>query len=279
MTISNTSAISALINGVMNEATSSGNRSAALVVEMFNSELTFSKAAILNVMRKQGAERTAAIDTVISLVSDDFKRIHAQYDVATHKDHKAKLTTDRAREANAFEAGALLGKIKAARIMVTRAMSAVFYLRERECSKLSIKKFGAQSSLVANITDDEGDAIKVTKSVAELIREGDKAVANATGKVKAAAPATAKNPVAHALADSSKALAAALTGINAKETKPLTDFSDDVEAQMETTLAQLFKMKFFDGNKFDNVSFKEWMASQFKQEAKPVAPAANKKAA
>lgn len=278
----NHSNLSTLINAAMNEATTSGNRSAALIVEMFASEMTFSKNAIINIMRKTGAERSAALDTLIGLVSDDFKALTNRYEVVTHKDHKAKLANDKAKEANSFEVQAINGKIKAARIMVSRAMSAVFYLRERNCTVLKLKKFGSSSSLLAKVDHEDADigSVTITVSVAEMIRNGDKLLADATGKTKAATGrgSQAKNPVANAIADSSKALAAVLTGANSEKVKPITDFSNEVEQQLETTFRQLFAMKFLDGKTVDRKAVNEWINDTF---VAPAAPAtkSDKKAA
>lgn len=279
----NHSALSTLINAAMNEATTSGNRSAALIVEMFNSELTFSKTAIYNVMRRAGAERTSAIDTIIGLVSDDFKALTNRYEVVTHKDHKAKLANDKAKEQNTFETQAILGKIKAARIMVTRAMSAVYFLRDRNCTVLKLKKFGSSSSLLAKVDHEDADvgAVTITVSVAEMIRNGDKLLSETMGKGKAntGRGATAKNPVAAALADSSKALAAVLTGVNSDKVKPITDYSDDVEQQLETTLKQLFAMKFSDGKNIDVKAANEWIKATYPSKVAAPAPKQEKKVA
>lgn len=268
---SNISPIAALINGAMKDATTSGNRSAALIVAMFQSEATFSKSIILNAFQKEGADKTDMIDDLICIVSEDFMALRNQYDVMTHKDNKAKVRDNHsAKERLAFETVAVLGKIKAARMMVTRALSAVYYLRDRDCTKLIVNKIGTGALVASIISDDEdmkGERTTLRIASTALTAAGDKLLREHTGKAKnnTGRGATAKNPVASALADSSKALAAVLTGVNAtdKGPKALTDFSNDVEQQLEVTLKELFTMKFFDGKSFDVATFNEWTNSQF----------------
>lgn len=279
---SNVSPISALINQTMNDADKADNRCAALVEAMFKAEVSFSLASIVNTFGKEGADRVTDIDTMLTLHSDDYRAYADRYDVLTHKDHKAKVKSlsRTEQDKNAFETQAVKAKLTAARMMFTRALTAVAYLREGQCTRFD-KFNGSKSAYKVRIFDKEqADYILETLSVAEMIKRGDKTLRELTGKAKKTTgrAATAKNPVTAALADSSKALAAVLTGVNAKGVKPMTDFATEVETNLEATFTQLFGMKFFDGKKFDKNTFIEWIGATYGNDVSAAfkAPAAKK---
>ena len=242
MTISNSNGnISAIINAVMRDATSEGNRQADLTVALFSNEVTYSTSVILDTFRKEGKEKTVVIDTMLADVSDDFDAVMNQIILI-----KDKRKEDRTK-ADAFTVDGLNRKARAARIMFERALKSVYFLRTNGCRKIMSNKIGT-GALKASMpdADDKGEFVNELYTCNELASKGDKTLRLALGK--ASAPASkAKNPNANVIADASKSLAAVLTSIGADgKRKPMTDYSDDVEANMEATLRELFLMKFAD---------------------------------
>lgn len=268
--IKNVSPISAIIAGVMKDATTEGNRQAELTVAMFKNEVTYSSENILDVFRKEGAEKTEAIDVLISDASDEYAGV---------MDHMASIKDKPSKErstADVFQIDSLNRKARAARMMFERALKSVYWLRASNVSAVSLNKIGTGAMRVvgpsaaldpSNKDDDDATAdipVKVTFSCNTLANKGNDAIRVKLGK-SAAKTATAKNPAANVIADASKSLAAVLSNLgNDGKRKPITDFSDAVEADLETTLRELFAMKFVDER--GRVDLKEvtaWADEQF----------------
>lgn len=256
------SPVSAIIAGVMRDATTEGNRQAELVVAMFGNEITYSTSNILHVFNATGRDKTARVDSLLANASDEFDAILDR--LATIKD----LPKEDKRKA-AYEADGLNRKARAARIMFERALKSVYWLRMAGCKAILTNKIGV-GALKAKMPDQEseGEYVNQMYTASELVNAGDKVLAKATGKEKEPKEASAKNPAADSIANASKALSAVLTSIGKEgKRKPITDFDDKVSKQLEDTLHELFAMKFFDGNRFDKNTFAEWMAQEFKMKA------------
>lgn len=240
----NVNPISAIIAGVLRDEATSLNRSAALIEHMFNSEATFSAFAIAAIIKMQGEDRTAAIDAMIKDASQEFVGTLAS--LAAYKDMKASDRTE--ADKNAMET--LNKQLRAARIMFTRAMYAVYGLRSGEHPALEIKasKRKTGSLAVEYLKERNGNKVKTVdkeQTCSELIRIGEKALNDALGKTKKVT--TAKNPSASAnLADSSKALAAVLTGVvnskNPNRFDMLTN-NKELEGNALTILASIIKIE------------------------------------
>lgn len=251
--------VSVLINAVMRDATTEGNRQAELIVALFGNEVTYANTVIKNIFEKKGVEKTEAIDKMLRDASDEFDGVIAQLDMlkeVAKKDRKVN---------HAFQVESLTRKARAARIMFERALCGVFYLQINLCKRVSTNKVGT-GAMKAAMPDPEaeGEFVNVTYSCATLASEGKKAINEATGKVKAATT-SARNPTANVLADASKSLGATLSALaNEGKRKPMTDFDDSIEANLEVTLKELFAMKFADDKgTIDNHAVGDWIAATF----------------
>lgn len=252
--------IAAIIAGVMKDATTEGNRQAELTVAMFKNEVTYAASEILEVFRKEGSEKTALIDAMLSDASDEYRTVLEH--MATIKDRASKERTTQ----DVFQLDGLNRKARAARIMFERALKSVYWLRESGCKTVASNKIGT-GALKAKMPDpeDEGEYVNEIFTCNHVANKGNDAIRVKLGKVKP--EAKARNPQANVLADASKSLSAVLMSMNADgKRKPISDFSDGIEAQLEDTLRELFAMKFFDGNVFDRKTFDAWIAETFKNE-------------
>lgn len=274
--IKNASPISAIIAGVMKDATTEGNRQAELTVAMFKNEVTYSSDNILDVFRKEGAEKTEALDVLISDASDEYAGVMDHLASIKDKPSKERSTAD------VFTIDSLNRKARAARMMFERALRSVYWLRENGCKNVASNKIGT-GAMKAKMPDpeDEGEYINETFSCNTLANKGNDAIRVKLGK--ASKPESkAKNPAANVIADASKSLAAVLSNLGSEgKRKPITDFSDAVEADLETTLRELFAMKF--GDERGRVDLKEvsaWANDTFNVPASkgPGKEAANKEA-
>lgn len=257
--------IAAIIAGVMKDATTEGNRQAELTVAMFKNEVTYAADEILNVFRKEGAEKTALIDAMISDASDEYRVVMEQGASIKDKASKERTTQD------VFTLDGLNRKARAARIMFERALRSVYWLRVNGCKTVAGNKIGT-GALKAKMPDpeDEGEYVNEVYTCNHVANKGKEAIDKALGKSKS--EAKARNPQANVLADASKSLAAVLTNMNADgKRKPLSDFNDGIERQLEDTLRELFAMKFFDGNVFDRRTFDTWFAETYKAEKQEAA--------
>lgn len=237
----NNNPMSAIIAGVLKDEATSLNRSASLVALMFEAEATYSIDAIMSVMRLEGTERTTAIDKELSDISPEFVGTIKALDGL-----KEIKSTDRTEtQSNTIET--INKQLRAARMMFTRAQYAVYGLRINDASevKSSARKIG--SLAVEYIKERTGNKIKTVdkeQTVSELIRVGETMIKEKLGKKSAA---KAKNPTAgNSLADSSKALAATLTGVvNSNDPKRFDMITDnkELETNVNTILASVLKLE------------------------------------
>lgn len=280
-TLRNTSPIANIISGVMKDATTEGNRQAELVVAMFASEATYTSAAIANVFSKDGADKTAIVDEMLEDVSDDYGKVLSHMQSIKDKPAKERSTAD------AFTLDGLNRKARAARIMFERALKSVYWLREARCQSIRANKIGT-GALKAKMPDpeDEGEFVNETFSCTQIANRGDKLIREKLGKASKEKSDRAKNPTANVIADASKSLAAVLSSLATDgKRKPIDEFDDTVEQSLETTLREVFAMKFADDRgKVDFEDVKVWINDTFnapasKAPAKPAADAKGKTAA
>lgn len=245
MTISNVSAMAAIIAGVLKDEATSQNRSASLIQIMFDNEVTYTPEYIAAIVRLTGEDRTAATDKALADIAPEFVGTKSTLEALKAKDNKDRTETDK----NAIET--INKQLRAARIMFTRAMTAVYGLRTGETPALEVKasKRKTGSLAVEYLKERTGDKIKTVDrehTAAQLIAIGEKRLNEALGK-KAKAATTARNPSAAAsLADSSKALAAVLTGVvNSKDTKrfDLLTENKELEANALAIVASIIKIE------------------------------------
>lgn len=266
--------IAAIINGVMKDATTEGNRQAELSVAMFKNEVTYASDEILNVFRKEGADKTSMIDAMLSDASDDFRSVIDH--IASIKDKASKERTT----ADVFTLDGLNRKARAARIMFERSLKSVYWLRENGCKNIATNKIGT-GALKAKMPDpeDEGEFINETYTCNHVANKGNDVIREKLGKK---APETkARNPQANVLADASKALAAIAPELN----KPIQNgkaqgagaetvydrLSDEASNNLEIIFKNVFAAKFFDGSVFDRKTLDSWIAETFKAEKEQAA--------
>lgn len=266
----NVSPVDSIINGVMRDATTADNRQAELTVAMFNAEVTYTAKIIIDTFNKEGAERTAAIDNLLCDASSEFDHVVGKLDHLKEHMKAAKKNDDtKTVQSDAFQIEGLNKKARAARMMFTRALYSVLWLREKKCRTIATNKIGS-GALLVKLTDPEDDTGSINEKVSctQLAARGEKHFRDSSGKAKKPS-ASARNPAANVLADASKSLAAVLSSMASDgKRKPMSDFDDAVEHNMEATLKELFAMRFFDGDKLDRKSLNEWIDSTFKPVAK-----------
>lgn len=258
---SNVNPMTAIIDAAMRGVTTEGNRQAALTVAMFENEVTYNPKAIERIFKLEGADKSDAMDELLCDLSNEYETTLDKYVNLTDKDYRATLKgKPGAKEANVFEADALFRKIRAARKMMAQAMAATYHLHATKVKAIKQGKMGTGSLIVLMPNPefpDRGD-INVALSNNKAASEGDKALRAKTGK--ATKPASAKNPMASSLTDSSKQLAT-LLATAARKPLPDMELAPEVETNLEVTLRELFLRKFFDGATFDADTFKPWLAS------------------
>lgn len=279
-TASNENPITRIISQVMNSATQEGNRQAALTVALFASEASFSADAILRVMRKEGADKSEAVDNMLSALSEDFTNAADYYTRLSDKDYRKTLDGS-AKEKNIFEADALLRKIRAARKMFGLALSAVYYLRVNKAVSVKTNNVGTGSLAVLMPTPEFPDHPSVQRvSNNSLAASGDKLIREKLGKGKR--EPRANNPQGDVLSNATKSLAAIapklrepINGngkVQGAGTENTYDRLDETSrANLEVIFKNVFAAKFFDGTVFDERSFRDWMNETFKAEKEAAA--------
>ncbi len=244
MSISNVSAMAAIIAGVLKDEATSQNRSASLIQIMFDAEVTYTPEYIAAIVRLTGEDRTAATDKALADIAPEFVGTKQALEALKSKDNKDRTEADK----NAIET--INKQLRAARIMFTRAMTAVYGLRTGETPALEVKasKRKTGSLAVEYLKERSGDKIKTVdreQTAAQLIAVGEKRLNDAIGKK--AKPTTARNPsTAASLADSSKALAAVLTGVvNSKDPNKvdLLTNNKELEGNALTIMASIIKLE------------------------------------
>lgn len=253
--------VSTLINAVMRDATTEGNRQGELVVALFSNEVSYSVDVIVNAFNKKGVEKTEAIDKMLADASDEFQGVIEQLAYL-----KAVKEKDR-KQNHAFQVEALTRKARAARIMFERALCGVYFLRIGNCKRVETIKVGtgALKAVMPDLSEGagEGEYVNEKFSCTTITQQGKKLLDTVTGKAKPAT--TARNPVANVLADASKSLGATLTSLASEgKRKAMTDFDDSVEANLEVTLRELFAMKFADDKgRIELSDVSAWIAETF----------------
>jgi hypothetical protein len=211
----NTSVITAIIAGVMRDETQNLNRSSALIAFMFKNEASYAKEVIASIFRQKGSDRTDVIDNQLIEASPEFKGAKVQLAALTAIKAADRTEADK----NAMES--INKTMRAARIMYTRALAAVYGLRHHNALDVTASKRKTGSLTVEYLKSQEGNKTKTTdkeETCSRLISAGEKALAEVVGIASKKAKTTARNPAATSLADSSKALAATLTGVaNSKD--------------------------------------------------------------
>lgn len=214
-TVSNVSVITSVIAGVMRDEQANLNRSSALIAYMFKQEATYAKEVIASIFRLDGSDRTTVIDNQLSEASPEFKGAKLALTALMEKKAADRTETDK----NAIES--TNKTLRAARIMYSRALAAVFGLRHHDALDVTASKRKVGSLMVEYLKERTGDKVKTVdreETCSRLISAGESAVAEFIGKKKESKK-SARNPsAATSLADSSKALAATLTGVaNSKD--------------------------------------------------------------
>lgn len=253
--------IGELINDIMSDATTEGNRQGKLTVALFNNEVTYATDVILNAFNKKGVEKTEVIDNMLCDTSDDFTSVIEQLAFIKSKKGDDKKKND------AFKVESLTRKARAARIMFERALCGVYFLRIHNCKRIETSNIGtgALKAVMPDLSEGAGDGEFVNEnfSCATLMQQGKKLLDAATGKAKAST--SARNPVTNVLADASKSLGATLTSLASEgKRKAMTDFDDSIEANLEVTLRELFAMKFADDKgRIELSDVSSWIAETF----------------
>lgn len=266
--------IEKIISSAMNEATKGENRTAQLVVAMFNAEATYSQSAILSIFRKERADRTAAIDSMLDAASDTFANLVDLYDRMTDKDYR-KTLDDEAKAKNAFEAQAIFLKIRAARKLFETALAATYHLRDVKSKTVKTNNVGAGSLvMLAPSKEFAGEYVPQRVATSKCAAAGTTAINAKIGKAKPAA-SKAKNPSAgNSMADAAKALASAVTSMKPEtKAKGIADvFSDGLEKDALAIFKEFFAMQFVHNGHVNMVEVKEFIVEQFGENvlAKPV---------
>lgn len=254
--------LSSLIKDAMADTSKESNRQAAFIVALFQNEVTYSESACLLLIKSEGKDKTARTDKALCDMSDEFTLAVNQYA------RLSELKKGERKTADILAIADLNNRIRAVRKMFGLAIVAVYYLRKSKAKqvKTTNKGKGALVVLMPN-PEFEGSDVNLIESAAHFTAKGQAMITAASGKKKPAGQT--KNPTANMVNDASKALSAVLTSLAADgKRKPITDFADDTEKQLKATLHELFAMTFFDGDKFDEPSFKAWLAAEFKPAAK-----------
>lgn len=270
MTISNAqkNTISNIIRDVMDNVTSEGNRSAELVLALYQNDVTYAPEVIQTVFNLKGADRTEKIDTMLKDASDTFVEIVAQADALAEMKKEKKATNN-----DLLKLDAVRNKIRAARIMFERSLAAVFYLRsDKSILKVQRNRVGAGVIKIyrpdPEIEDEEeakADPVFETLSVRELTKNGNALLKPTNSKSKSTDKT--KNPQADVLADASRSLANVLSHLSKEgKRKPITDYVDAIESDMEVILKELFAAKFMHDGILERKAALDWMTETF---AKP----------
>lgn len=239
----NTSVITAIIAGVMRDETQNLNRSSALIAFMFKNEASYAKEVIASIFRQKGSDRTDVIDNHLIDASPEFKGAKQQLTALTAIKAADRTEADK----NAMES--INKTMRAARIMYTRALAAVYGLRHNNALEVTASKRKTGSLSVEYLKEVVGNKTKTTdreETCSRLISAGEKALDEVIGTATKKAKTTARNPAATSLADSSKALAATLTGVANSKDKGKFDLltnNKDLDNNMRSILKALIAIE------------------------------------
>lgn len=227
------SPVATIFSQIMNEAAKAEGRQVALVIAMFESEVTFANSVLENIFRKKGADRSEIREKLLRDVSDDYK--NAVDMVASLKEKKK--TSKSQSEKEAFQVEALNRKIRAANAMFDRAAITVYGLRTSNTKKIKTG-IGGNATVKVFRPDEEDDTtlVSTNHSANELMRQGQKAVDTLLGK--AASNATTSNP--QTASDTRAGQAEAVAKYVATADKPLVD----IEGKEGEAYSELFKTMF-----------------------------------
>ena len=132
----NASPIDAALSGIMDNAKSSLNKQADLIVAMFQSEATFTRDTLVNVFQLSGKERTEFIDNLMAQVSDTYAG-----KLQTIAELQETVKASKRKDVNAAQTvTALTAQVKAGRIMFVRSCEAVLGLREAGAIGVKVEK-------------------------------------------------------------------------------------------------------------------------------------------
>ena len=235
------SPLASSIAAIMNDAASSENKQAALVVAMFDNEVSFGNDILIQMLRKEKKERTMARENLLRSISDDYAT--ALDTIKVIKD-KGKEKTEK----EAFQSETLNKKVRAANIMFDRAAITVWGLREQKAKSVKTSSIGA-GALIIKTPDEDGDYINHKLSCATALSGATKVLDKALGKKKE--PANAPNPAKAGMTQTIDAVSTFLDVAMRQEETPvhsIADFADATEASLETLFAKLFYLKFGAGN-------------------------------
>jgi hypothetical protein len=254
----NINPMSALIAGAMRDEKTALNRSASLIALMFGNEVTYNKAALTNILRKEKSDKTDHIDDLLCSISTDFDAIK-QAEFALTEKRKADKASFTDRDA---ENKVLYNKqMRAARIMFERALIATYGLRSYEFEVIEVSASTKRTGMlnVEFVKSRDGDKVRVGDkdySCNELISAGNKALQEAAIRKARTSATSAKNPVAN-MADAAKALAATFNAV------PVTTayedaFEGELASNLDSVFARMFRMRFFDGQTLDIDAVKDF---------------------
>lgn len=252
----NASPIDAAIAGIMDNAKSSLNKQADLIVAMFQSEATFTRDALVNVFQLAGKERTEFIDNLIAQVSHTYAG-----KLQSVAELQETLKASKRKDVNAAQAiAAITAQIKAGRIMFVRACEAVLGLRESGAIGVKVEKKSSGSVIRYMGTvagddgkpekDEAGNVVRVLERAtnAELGRLGAKTREAILGKRQ---NATANDPrvSAGSLANVAKQLGDFLDVASKNAVAPvhcIEDFDDGTGESLKNTFNRLLHLMFAD---------------------------------
>lgn len=234
------SPVASSIAAIMNDAAASENKQAQLVVAIFNSEVQFEQAVLVNMLRKEKKERTTARENMIRAISDDYANA---LDTIKVIKEKGKDKTEK----EAFQSETLNKKVRAANIMFERAVVTVVGLREQKAKSVKTSNIGA-GALLIKTPDEDGDFINHKLSCATALNGATKIVDKMLGKNKK--EAAAPNPAKAGMSQTIDAVSTFLDVSMRQEENAvhsIADFADQTEESLEKLLAKLFFLKFGTG--------------------------------
>jgi hypothetical protein len=263
MTISNEAANVAnrIIAGVMSSDQSANGRQTALVLYMYDNEVSYSLDEVSKYFTVKGADRAKLIEGALIALSDDYASAVELRDTITAK-KKADKESFAAKEALQLEG--TVSKIRAANMLFIRALTGVFHLRTVDATK--VKSATAIGSIQYIGKDKDGDAVKTVLSGNALVRLGDKDISEAFG-AKTKKAASVANPVKGGIAPIADVVANRV-GMQIANGVGIEDMSDDEEAALEKLLKTLLKAKFADDKgQLDRATLTDYLETEFPKAA------------
>jgi hypothetical protein len=246
------SPIEATIASIMNDATSSMNKQANLVVALFNNNVSFDNKTLLDMLRLEQTDRTKARENLLCAACHEYAKALAILNTLKEKGKK-----DRTEKEN-FQIETLFNKIRAANIMFERAAITVIGLRDNGAQQIKTSAVGA-GALEVKSEDQDGDLVKERMSCATALSGAQRAVNKLLGKKEdqtASRMCATIDSVTRFLDINMKAAAD-------KEGFSLADFGNTTEKALEELFARLFALKFGVADDVDTKDVKQY-AEQIK---------------